>query len=257
MYNQISPKYTMSLIQMINDKLFELYKTYKEVGRYIERWHTYDIDGCGNIYNENFSVAIHEGKLDVKSTLSSVDGETLLKMAIDLGIETPDFIPCIPTFRNVLKSNFETASKIFEDAFKNVDENPSLSVGLANSALESIIKEILTDNRFNCYNEKDTLTTLIGKICKQFETDFQELCPKDVIPLTKTLTTICSKIEELRSQKTFFHGKTESQAVITEPLVACLIVNSVASVGLFILNFYRAKYPKNETLAAVDDDLPF
>ena len=63
-------------------------------------------------------------------------------MAIDLGVETPDFIPSIPVFKNELKSDFETASQTFEKAYKNVEEDPSLAIGLANSALESIIKPV-------------------------------------------------------------------------------------------------------------------
>ena len=66
-----------------------------------------------------------------------------------MGIETPDYIPSIPTFKNELKSNYETASLTFEKAFKNVEADPSLAVGLTNSALESIIKEILKDSRIN------------------------------------------------------------------------------------------------------------
>ena len=60
-------------------------------------------------------------------------------MAIDLGVETPDFIPSIPVLKNELKSDFETASQTFEKAYKNVEEDPSLAIGLANSALESKI----------------------------------------------------------------------------------------------------------------------
>lgn len=90
-------------------------------------------------------------------------------MAIDLGVETPDFIPSIPTFKNELKSSYETAAQTFDKAFCNVEKDPNLAVGLANSALESIIKEISKDKRLQVvYNDKDTLSKLIKTSVKHF-----------------------------------------------------------------------------------------
>ena len=146
MNTKISPKYQMNLIQNINDKLFELYKGYEDVSRYMSKW----IEYYDSFENQNFHIRYKDNeqkKIDVKETLHSIDGETLLKIAIDLGVETPDFIPSIPVFKNELKSDFETASQTFEKAYKNVEDDPSLAIGLANSALECIIKEILSDDR--------------------------------------------------------------------------------------------------------------
>ena len=94
----------------------------------------------------------------------------LLIIAIDLGIETPDFIPSIPVFRNEIKSSYKTASQTFEKAFKCIETDPDTAVGLVNSALESIIKEILKDNRVSiAWKENDTLYTLTQKILKEFK----------------------------------------------------------------------------------------
>ncbi|MHB9630920.1 hypothetical protein, partial [Staphylococcus aureus] len=76
--------------------------------------------------------------------IAKEDSELLVKIAIDLGIETPDFIPSIPTFRNKLKDDYKNASTSFEKAFQNIEKDPAESVGNANSVLESIIKEILS-----------------------------------------------------------------------------------------------------------------
>lgn len=51
------------------------------------------------------------------STLHTIDGETLIKIAIDLGLETSDFMPSIPLFKNELNSSYENASLTFEKAF--------------------------------------------------------------------------------------------------------------------------------------------
>ena len=257
--NEISPRYQMSIVQNINDRLFEFYKSYEDVANYLDKWHiVYDCYGD----NENFYFFYKDEerkKLDVKKTLHHIDGETLLKIAIDLGVETPDYIPSIPVFKNELKSSYETASQTFEKAFKNVEEDPSLAVGLANSALESIIKEILKDDRIDVeWNEKDTLSNLIKSICKAFKLTTDSEMPNEIKTISSSLLNACKAIDDLRSDKTIFHGKMDSNYVLTEPLYAYFIVNAVSTVGLFLLNFYKLRFPQIVKPVIEDiDDLPF
>ena len=257
--NGISPRYQMSIVQNINDRLFEFYKSYEDVANYLDKWHiVYDCYGD----NENFYFFYKDEerkKLDVKKTLHHIDGETLLKIAIDLGVETPDYIPSIPVFKNELKSSYETASQTFEKAFKNVEEDPSLAVGLANSALESIIKEILKDDRIDVeWNEKDTLSNLIKSICKAFKLTTDSEMPNEIKTISSSLLNACKAIDDLRSDKTIFHGKMDSNYVLTEPLYAYFIVNAVSTVGLFLLNFYKLRFPQIVKPVIEDiDDLPF
>lgn len=257
--NGISPRYQMSIVQNINDRLFELYKSYEDVANYLDKWHiVYDCYGD----NENFYFYFKDEerkKLDVKKTLHHIDGETLLKIAIDLGVETPDYIPSIPVFKNELKSSYETASQTFEKAFKNVEEDPSLAVGLANSALESIIKEILKDDRIDVeWNEKDTLSNLVKSICKAFKLTTDAEMPNEIKTISSSLMNACKAIDDLRSDKTIFHGKMDSNYVVAEPLYAYFIVNAVSTVGLFLLNFYKLRFPQIAQPAIEDiEDLPF
>ena len=44
----ISPKYQMELIQKVYDKIWEEYKTYKDVLFYIKKWHQSDQDNWNN-----------------------------------------------------------------------------------------------------------------------------------------------------------------------------------------------------------------
>ena len=256
---KISPKYQMSLVKSINDKLFDTYRGYADVEQYILKW--YEDDEYGNW--ENFSIIKKKSKdgqdvIDALATLHQMDGELLLKMAIDLGLETPDYIPCIPTFKNELKSSYETASQTFEKAFRNVETDPSLAIGLANSALESIIKEILKDSRLHVsWNEKDTLSNLIKSICKAFKLTTDVNLPNEMKTLSSSLMNACKAIDDLRSDKTIFHGKTDSNYLVSEPFYAYFIVNSVSAVGLFLLNFYRQKYPTKTVVINTEDDLPF
>ena len=249
----------MSIVQMVNDRLFELYKSYEDVANYLDKWHiVYDCYGD----NENFYLFYKDEerkKLDVKKTLHHIDGETILKIAIDLGVETPDYIPSIPVFKNELKSSYETASQTFEKAFKNVEEDPSLAIGLANSALESVIKEILKDDRIDVeWNEKDTLSNLIKNICKAFKLTTDSEMPNEIKTISSSLLNACKAIDDLRSDKTIFHGKMDSNYVLTEPLYAYFIVNAVSTVGLFLLNFYKLRFPQIVKPVIEDiDDLPF
>ena len=259
MTKEISPRYQMSIVQNINDRLFELYKSYEDVANYLDKWHiVYDCYGD----NENFYLFYKDEerkKLDVKKTLHHIDGEILLKIAIDLGVETPDYIPSIPIFKNELKSSYETASQTFEKAFKNVEEDPSLAIGLANSALESVIKEILKDDRIDVvWNEKDTLSNLVKSICKAFKLTTDSEMPNEIKTISSSLLNACKAIDDLRSDKTIFHGKMDSNYVVAEPLYAYFIVNAVSTIGLFLLNFYKLRFPKTVESVFWDiNDLPF
>ena len=250
----------MKVVQDINDKLYELFKSYEDVETYVEKWRdVYDDFG-----NADFYILYKDDerkKIDLKKTLHQINGEKLLKIAIDLGLETPDFIPSIPTFKNDLKSSYETAAQTFDKAFCNVEKEPNLAVGLANSALESIIKEILKDERLQVeYNDKDTLSKLIKNICKAFRLNNNTSLPQEVQTIAKSLVACSCAIEDLRSTKTEMHGKTQDDIIIDDPLCAYFIVNAVSTVGLFLLNYYKEKYPPmiNTSLSFLNpNDLPF
>lgn len=258
--DKISPKYQMEIVQNINDRLYELFKSYDDVEAYVGKWReVYDEYGNANFYIQ-YKDSEYK-KIDLKKTLHQLDGETLLKMAIDLGIETPDFIPSIPTFRNELKSSYATAAQTFDKAYRNVEKDPNLAIGLANSALESILKEILKDERLDVqYNGRDTLSKLIKNICKAFRFDTGDSLPQEVQTIAKSLIACSNAIEDLRSTKTEMHGKTRDDFIIKDPMCASFIVNAVSTVGLFLLNYYKAKFPpmdNNSPSTFTSDDLPF
>ena len=129
-----------------------------------------------------------------------------------------------------------------------------MAIGLANSALESIIKEILNDERVVItYNERDTLSNLIKNICKAFKLNIDQNMPHEIRTLSSSLINACKAIEDLRSDKTEFHGKTDSNYLITESLYAYFIVNAVSTIGLFLLNFYKMKYPILQSELSIDE----
>lgn len=96
----------MKLAKDVEDAIWKEYSSYKQVKNYINKWHEYDEQN----YWENFQLVINDKKnIDLNSTIHSMPGDILLKVAIDLGVDTPDFNPSIPTFKNVIKSDYKTA----------------------------------------------------------------------------------------------------------------------------------------------------
>ena len=76
--------------------------------------------------------------------------------------------------------------------------------------------------------------------------------PEEIKVIGTSLLSASQSIEKIRSTKTFFHGKTEDDYVIDDPLFVYFVVNSVCTIGLFLMSFYKKKFPKEES----DDDMP-
>ncbi|PPK83792.1 abortive infection Abi-like protein [Neolewinella xylanilytica] len=253
MNDLISPKYVMKLVQEVHDAIWAEYNSYKDVTYYVTKWQE-DYGG----YESNFRIQYKEGgNIDLSDTLHGMPGELILRIAVDLGVNTPDFIPSIPEFKNRLKSSYETSYHTFVKAFKNVSEDPSLAVGLANSALESIIKEILKDDRMSAkIKGNETLFKLTEIILKEFQLHGDNI-PSDIVSIGRGVININQKIESLRSTKTHFHGKTSQDYVISDSLYAMFVINTATTIGLFFDGVYKEKYPTNVEVEEEDDDLPF
>lgn len=245
----VSPKYQMKLIDEVDKAIWAQYNSYVNVRFYMEKWLTNeDARICSKYGSDN---------IDLIKTLHGLSNELLLKIAIELGIETPNFIPSIPTFKNELKNNFETAYETFAKAQKQVETNPDVAIGLANSTLESIIKEILKDEKINQnLSGKETLGKLIKIILKEFRYLDEDL-PIEVKSMASQLIGLANSVEKIRSEKTNFHGKTESDYVVSNPMYAYLIINAVATLGIFLINYYKNEYVNQKIEMEILADLPF
>ena len=248
----------MNLIGVIDEVIWREFTTYKTAQAYIEKWHEEEYTGYE--MEENFPIIMkEEGKIDLLQTLHKIDGETLLKIAIDLGLETPDFIPAIPTFRNEIKSDYKTVSSTFEKAFHQIEEHPDIAIGLVNSALESIVKEILLDKRLQTKPDpKKTLYNLTVDLLKEFQMYPNADMPAEIKTIGSSLLAINQGIEKLRSEKTNIHGKTLEDYIVKDAIYTYFVVNSVATIGLFMKSYYEKKFPKLDNSPQVsEDDLPF
>jgi len=250
----MSPRYHMHLINAVYEAIYNEFSSYENVEYYIRKWH-YNID----VFHENFSI-FHKGNatsIDLRKTLNEMDGELLIKIAIDMGVDTPDVIPSIPTFRNDLKAEYPSASEAFEQAYKKIESEPDTAIGLANSALESIIKEILKDNRIHIASKKgDTLYKLASDLLKEFNLFPNSNMPNEIKAIGSGLLSISQAIEGLRSDKTNFHGHVSEDYIVQDSMYVYLVVNTVCSIGKFLDSFYKLKYPsviENDII----EDLPF
>ena len=243
--NNISPKYLMKLVTDIDIAIWKEYNSYENVALYIDKWHVIE-QGDWNNYYENFAIKKKSnGQIDLKQTLHAIQDELLLKIAIDVGVDTPDFIPSVPMFKNEIKSNYISANATFEKALKQIEIHPDIAIGLANSALESIIKEILKDERMSSkIKGNETMYVLSTVILKEFRLLSDTNLPKEIKTIGNSLLTINQSIEKIRSEKTDFHGKTQEDYVIEDPLYTYFIVNSVTTIGLFLNSYYKLKFPK-------------
>lgn len=255
----VSPKYIMQLVNSVEDAIIKEYKNIKLRKIYLEKWHKTngELPVFNDNYWENFKISFDENhEIDLLQTLHNMNGEDLLKIAIDLGVDTPDFIPSIPTFKNELKANYKTAYDTFTKAFKQIETDPSLAIGLANSALESIIKVILKDDRINLnLKGKETLFELTKLIVKKF--NLNDNHPTEMKTIGSSLISINQAIEGVRSNKTNFHGKTDGDYTINDSIYAYFIINTVTTVGLFLQSYYTTMYPKSIVVDVTDDELPF
>lgn len=251
----ISPLYQIRLAHTVKERLFAEFTSYDNVRTYIEKWHErYDWD------NENFSIYNRDnGQIDALKTLHHMDGELLLKIAVDVGVETPDYIPTVATFKNELKSSYKTAYQTFEKAMAEINEHPDIAVGLVNSALESILKEICKDPRLKMpVADSATLYDLSQCVLKAFSLFPTGSIPTEIRGIGSGLLKVAQQIEALRSTKTKFHGRADGDYRIDEPLLAQFVVNTATTVGLFLINYYKAKFPEQKPpVALADDDLPF
>ena len=258
----------MELVSKIENTLWEMFDRakYQNVRIYIEKFQELENHGFDSYYNFNILFINGTQNIDLTETLHKMSNDLIIRIATDLGIDTPDFFPVVYQFKNLLKENNQNAYQNFERAIKSVREEPDLAVSLASSTLEGIIKTILNHHSVNGQLgtvKNDSLTKLMSAIVKRFDFDNQTKCPPELITIASQLRGLGASIDQLRSDKSASHGKDSHEYVVNDPLWAAFIVNVSATLGLFLWNYFELKFkPKVEVdanpwggnLARADDD---
>lgn len=259
-YKGISPLYMQRLKGQVENALWNLFEEskYRQVEEYVRRWHEDD----GSFW-ENFCVFEKDGHIDLGRTLAGMPNDILIKMAADIGVETPGMLPCIPIMKNILNQNNTNAYANFERAVKDVYDHPDQSVALAASTLEGLFKTILQNSDPSIRVKNLSLSDLTGKVVKQLIGDCDASAPQEITTLASQLRGLGSTIGDLRSDKSTAHGKAAGDYVVDDSLWAETVVNATATLGLLLWRLYERSCTEANAAPAVqstpiyDDDMPF
>lgn len=239
LYNSISPRYTVELAGKVEERLWNLFQGYDKTCDYIEKW--FDTEGLAPTIEPVYDF---DGSLNVSRSLKVLPNASLIRMAMDLDIATPGFLPSIPLLRNILKEENPVALQTFDRAVKLSLEHPDEAVALACSSFEGLMKSVNRDLDV----PTDRLVT--GKLAKatlenlglHVKTDL----PVEVKTLTSSLIGACNAIFDLRTKSTA-HGQSGDAAtlVIDDPLWAIFAVNAISTIGTMMLQLKELKTQNN------------
>lgn len=237
-YRNLSPLYMQRLKNRVEEALWDTFRKskYRQVGEYVARWHESD----GNFW-ENFAIFEKDGHIDLSRTLASMPNGILVKMAADLGVDTPGLLPCIPIMKNILSENNESALSNFERAVKEVYEHPDQSVALAASTLEGIFKTILREFPQGISSKNASLSELTSKLVKELVKVCDPSAPTEIKTLASQIRGLGSTIDNLRSDKSTAHGKAPGEYVIDDSLWAETVVNTTATLGILLWRLYERR----------------
>ena len=256
----LSPSYKMELIQEIKSIVWERYRTYAMVQIFMENFYTDSFDIFGSPCKDKIAIEKdQQGHIDLDRTLNNIPEDVLFSVAIECGIAVPMILPAFPTFKRKLTEwEYGSSSLInnFNKAYQLVYEEPDQSIALAYSTLESLIKHILESKKIPGiqYNSKATLPDLMGEILKGYQFFPKAGIQNNIRNIGSSLLKIAREIEDLRSDKTFAHGKGQKDYIVNNRLYSVFIVNNIISVGLFLISFFDEKYSaKGDEV----DDCPF
>lgn len=258
-YKDISPLYMQKLKNRVETTLWNLFdeSKYRQVEEYISRWH--EADG----FWENFCVYSKGDHIDLSRTLAEMPNDILIRLAADIGVETPGMLPCVPVMKNILNQNNTNAYSNFERAASNVYDHPDQAVALAASSLEGIIKTILQGVNPEAPAKNSSLTKLTNAVVKELIRTCDDETPKEIQTLATQIRGLGNTIDNLRSDKSIAHGKVAGEYVIDDELWAEAVVNITATLGILLWRLYERSRKSNKVktdfqpLPVYDDDIAF
>lgn len=236
----------LTLIGKVESALFETFprSKYKNVENYLHRWAKDEYDNFGNLVSGNFELCYADNHIDANRTLNEMPEEFVLRIAADLGVETPSILPGVVTeFKNILPPINRPASQAFQEAIKEIYESPHDAVLHATSALDGIVKSIMAHPDFEDVRPKngEGLSKQVGSIVKKIKQSYSEECPKEVTALVSGLNSVGGCMDNLRSRKTLAHCSAKEDFLLDDPIYASLVINAVATIGTFLYDFFNKR----------------
>ena len=142
---------------------------------------------------------------------------------------------------NILNTNkaYQVCKKDFEKALVEADADPASAIGHASSTLESILKSIL-DIKNISYPNNESLSPLVKKVYPLLNLSPDKHADSDIKRVLGGLSNVAIGLGVLRTKYSTFHGKGVNNLRLGKRH-ARLAINSLTTVGLFILETYREK----------------
>lgn len=258
-YANVSPLYMQRLKNQVEEALWNLFdkSKYRQVEEYVRRWHENDS------FLGNFCVYTKDDHIDLGSTLAGMPNDILVRMAADIGVETPGLLPCIPVMKNILSQNNTNAYANFERAVRDVYDQPDQSVALAASTLEGVFKTIIQNVEPDDSMGNASLTKLTSKVVKDLVDTCDPSAPQEIKTLASQLRSLGNSIDSLRSDKSTAHGKAPGGYVVDDALWAETVVNCTATLGILLWRLFERHQPQQaepslaSQIPACDDGIPF
>lgn len=254
----ISPLFKMKLLKQIEETLWSIASDskYKWVESYMYQWNPCDYDWNGNCINDGkFEIYKQEGKdtIDLNKTLFRIkDIDLVIQIALDLNIPIPHFIPAVQMIEVRLDDfNYSKVRTQFQNTCKDVFDNPSNSVTLAYTTLESLIEHIAEGKNISLTG---TLPKKVGIVLNSMSEEVEQ----ELIPFVRTLTNLTTQLEDLRSNKATGHGTKSTIKLIDNIEVATFIVNATASIGLLLIDIVsKQDSSKQDILISDESEIDF
>ncbi len=251
----VSPIAMIEIIAKIETALWkhESIQNYHDIEGYLSRWQEGTIIRTDSNYDPFTDT---EYTIHTREALASFSDDMLLQIAVNLDIEIPWLIYSVAEIKGILDDRYEDVGRKFEEACKEVYSDPSVAIIKANSALESLIKKICKDELIENCDPKAGIYELTEHVLKQFDFLPDKKLNLRIRDIGSGLFKASRTIGEIRNKHTVAHSIDKT---ISDPLYAVFVVNSVATIGQLLLNYYEHRYkPQNIGQSSLDDDeIPF
>lgn len=178
----------------------------------------------------------------VMELLKSKPDALLIKIALDLnlGIQNKS-LTIVEDFVNLLESNqLSSVVDDFNRASKNLEHDPEIAITSASSTLESICKAVC-DFFKEPYPASESMQSLVYKTCKLLYLSPDQHADEQIKKILGGLNSVATGIGSLRTKNSAAHGHGTKKCKLSLRH-SRLVVNSCATVGLFILETYYEKY---------------
>lgn len=178
----------------------------------------------------------------VQEILEGAPSELILEVAKDLGLITSiDIIDDSYVLENYFNNHgFENCKRDFDRCLENISNDIDTAIGNASSTLESLFKAIL-DDMGEDYPKDESISPLASLVFEKLNLSPSDHADPEIKRILGGLLNAGLGIGTLRTKFSSFHGKGGKQ-IRLEKRHARLVINSLTTVGLFVLETYLNKY---------------